>query len=80
MRKWLLPLIGVLFGAAGGYAYFHFFGCANGCPMKSSGPFMTIYGAVLGLFTLQTIGEIVTKVRTGKKLERAGDPKENNAQ
>jgi len=41
---------------------------------------MTIYGAVLGLFTLQTIGEIVTKVRTGKKLERAGDPKENNAQ
>jgi len=69
MKKWVVGAVGVLLGAAGGYAYFHFFGCANGCPLKSNGPFMAAYGAILGLFTVQTVGEIAAKLRRAKRLK-----------
>jgi hypothetical protein len=45
----LMILAGVL-GAAGGFAYYHFVGCASGtCPITSNPYISTGYGAVLGL-------------------------------
>ncbi len=36
-------------GAAGGYAYYYFIGCASGtCPLSSNAWIMTGYGAMLG--------------------------------
>ena len=69
MKKYLLPALGVIIGGAAGYAYSRYVGCANGCPMTSNPIFMAAYGALLGLFTLQSIGEIVGKVRNAKKIE-----------
>jgi hypothetical protein len=36
-------------GAAGGYAYYYFIGCADGtCPLSSNAWIMTGYGAMVG--------------------------------
>ncbi len=46
----LMPILAVLLGAAGGYAYYHFIGCSTGtCPITSSPYISTGYGALLGL-------------------------------
>ncbi len=48
-RAVLLKLMIVLLGAAGGYAYYHFVGCASGtCPITSNPYISTGYGAVVG--------------------------------
>jgi C4-dicarboxylate transporter len=47
--KHKLALIGILVGAIGGYAYYHFVGCASGTCAITSKPLNSImYGAVLG--------------------------------
>lgn len=48
--KMLKMILGVLLGAAAGFAYYKFIGCASGtCPITSN-PYMSIaYGAGLGL-------------------------------
>ncbi len=55
-RYWPAALLALL-GAAGGYAYYHFVGCASGACMITSNPVLTtLYGGVLG----GLIGVIVT--------------------
>lgn len=49
LKKYKLTLIGTLVGAAGGYAYYYFVGCASGsCAITSSPVNMTIYGVLMG--------------------------------
>ena len=54
-RKFLRTFIPVFFtilGAAGGWTYYYFIGCASGtCPIVSSPILMPIYGAGIGLMT-----------------------------
>jgi xanthine/uracil permease len=46
--NWLI-LIGVLFGAAGGYLYWLKVGCATGtCPITSSPVMSVAWGAIMG--------------------------------
>ena len=48
-KKHLLTIIGIIVGAAGGYAYYHFVGCATGtCPITSKPLNSTLYGALMG--------------------------------
>lgn len=48
-RGFLLKAVAVLLGAAGGFAYYHFIGCATGaCPITSNPYISTGYGALLG--------------------------------
>lgn len=45
----LVTLIGIAAGAAGGYLYWHFIGCASGtCPLTSNWITMLIYGSLTG--------------------------------
>lgn len=47
-RNWTL-VVGAFVGAAGGYLYWAYVGCASGaCPITSSPVISTVYGAVLG--------------------------------
>ncbi len=40
-------------GAAGGFAYYHFVGCASGtCPITSNPFISTAYGALVGLLVV----------------------------
>jgi hypothetical protein len=52
-KKHLLKIIGITIGGIGGFAYYHFVGCASGtCPITSN-PYITIaYGALLGYLLL----------------------------
>jgi phage shock protein E len=44
-----LVFIGLLAGAAGGYLYYYYVGCASGtCPITSRPLNSTLYGAVMG--------------------------------
>ncbi len=47
----LITLTGLLLGAIGGYAYYHYVGCSTGtCPITSNPYISTGYGAVMGYF------------------------------
>jgi hypothetical protein len=59
----ILSVLGVAFGGGAGLAYQHFIGCANGCPMKSSPWFMTGFGALVGLFLMQALAEVLVRGR-----------------
>ncbi|MFM2377189.1 MAG: hypothetical protein RLZZ165_2286 [Bacteroidota bacterium] len=48
--------VGILAGAAGGYLYYHFEGCASGsCAITSSPVNSTLYGAMMGGLLLGTL-------------------------
>ncbi len=50
MGLWLKRGVYGIAGAAAGYAYYHFIGCATGtCPISSNPYLMTGYGALVGL-------------------------------
>jgi len=45
----MLRIIGILVGAAGGYLYYFFVGCASGtCPITSNPYISVLYGALMG--------------------------------
>lgn len=55
IKKYKLTLIGMLLGAAGGYAYYYFVGCSSGsCAITSNPLNSSIYGILMGglLFNL----------------------------
>lgn len=53
LQKHRASLIGVALGAAAGYAYYHFIGCASGtCAITSSPINSTAYGALMGYLTV----------------------------
>ena len=47
--KYKLAIIGIIVGAIGGYAYYHFVGCVSGtCAITSKPLNSTLYGALMG--------------------------------
>ncbi len=49
-RPFLRVVAFAVLGAAGGYAYYHFIGCASGhCPITSNPYISTGYGAAVGV-------------------------------
>lgn len=49
LLKHKLTILGVVLGALGGFAYYHYIGCANGtCPITSRPLNSTLYGALMG--------------------------------
>lgn len=49
MKSYILIGLGAVIGAAAGYAYYYWIGCASGsCPITSRPVPSTLYGAILG--------------------------------
>lgn len=50
MNIWIKRGLLALLGGVGGYAYYHFIGCASGaCPITSNPYISTAYGALVGV-------------------------------
>jgi ABC-type antimicrobial peptide transport system permease subunit len=43
LQKYMLTIIGIIIGAAGGYAYYYFVGCASGTCSITSSPVNSTY-------------------------------------
>ena len=60
IKKNILTIAGIMFGALSGYLYYHFIGCNSGtCSITSNPTNSILYGAVMGglifsLFKKQT--------------------------
>ena len=51
-KRLLLILLGSLLGVLGGFLYYTFYGCTNGCPINSNPYLSMFWGGLLGyLFT-----------------------------
>ena len=49
IKTWAQRIVPIVLGAAGGYAYYHFIGCASGaCPITSNPYISTAYGGLVG--------------------------------
>lgn len=48
IKKYLFIFIFAIIGGIGGWGYWKFFGCTNGCPLQSNSLFMIIYGVFGG--------------------------------
>ncbi len=49
MFKWSLRILPVLIGAIGGYLYYFYVGCNQGCSITGNPWSSTIYGSLIGL-------------------------------
>lgn len=63
-KEILLTLSGVIVGLVGGYFYYHFVGCENGCPIKSNPWLMTGYGGLMGGLGASLIYSMFNKSNT----------------
>lgn len=59
-QNWLL-FLGVLLGALGGYIYWHFWGCMEGCAIRSVWWRMTLWGAAMGGLSFSIIVDFLRK-------------------
>ena len=53
-RPWVILMIGSAAGAMGGWLYWKYFGCMNGCAITSSPLNSTLYGALMGGLLINT--------------------------
>ncbi len=56
-NKYLLIIVGVVLGAIAGFIYWEFWGCTNGCPIRSIWWRMTLWGAVMGGLIMSIVSD-----------------------
>ena len=55
LKSTVFTIVGMVLGAAGGYLYYHFVGCASGTCAITSNPWIsTLYGSMMGGLLLNT--------------------------
>lgn len=64
IKKYRLPILGIVFGGIGGYLYYHFIGCTTrSCAITSKPLNSTVYGMVMG-YLLFSVAENSKKKKT----------------
>ncbi len=67
INKYKLTFIGIIVGAIGGYAYYHYVGCASGtCAITSNPLNSTLYGAMMGTLLANTFKKEDPKTNTNE--------------
>lgn len=63
-KKHLVLAGGIVAGIGGGFVYYHFYGCTNGCPINSN-PYLTmIWGGLMGYLVTDLIWDKIKKKPT----------------
>jgi len=65
-RFWTIA-IGVVLGLAGGFAYWFFIGCDEGCAIRSSWWKMSLYGGFMGGFALDSVRDLQQRRKGSSK-------------
>lgn len=55
LKKYGLPALGALLGAVAGYIYWYYWGCEDGCTIRSVWWRMSLWGAVMGGLLLSMV-------------------------
>lgn len=63
--KFAKYIIGFVFGAVGGFAYYYFIGCRTGaCPLTGNPFISSLWGGVIGALLADTTAELFRKKKT----------------
>ena len=57
-RRVVIIVIGAILGLAGGFAYWYFVGCEEGCAIRSSWWKMSLYGGFMGGLALDSVRDL----------------------
>lgn len=60
---------GALLGITGGYLYYYFYGCANGCPINSNPYISMLWGGLMGYLLSDLVWDKVKQTRVAPKNE-----------
>ncbi len=60
-QKHKFTILGAVLGAIGGYIYWYFWGCLDGCTIKSVWWRMSIWGALMGGLLASMLSEYISK-------------------
>ena len=62
-RKYNVSILSSVLGAVIGYYYWKYYGCENGCTIKSNPRLMILYGLILGFLSGDLMKSIYLKIR-----------------
>ncbi|WP_417602226.1 hypothetical protein [Owenweeksia hongkongensis] len=62
-QKHKLTILGATMGAIGGYIYWYFWGCLDGCTIRSVWWRMSLWGALMGGLLASMLSEYIAKSR-----------------
>lgn len=60
-RKYGLLLIGGVLGAIAGYVYWYYWGCNEGCTIRSVWWRMSLWGTLMGALVFSLFGDLARK-------------------
>ncbi len=63
-QKYPLIVTGIVLGAVGGFIYWKFWGCTNGCPIKSIWWRMSLWGAIMGGLLMSMLHDFLNRTKT----------------
>lgn len=63
IQKYKLTILGAILGAISGYVYWYFWGCLDGCTIKSVWWRMSIWGGLMGGLLASMLHEYISKSR-----------------
>jgi len=58
---YIVTVVGTIIGAAGGFLYWKYYGCVNGCTITSKPVNSSLYGALLGFLFSNLVATIFIK-------------------
>lgn len=68
IKRNIPEIVGTVAGAVGGFLYWKYVGCVSGtCAIKSNWYLMIPWGMVLGYLVGSLAGDLLKKIRSGKK-------------
>ena len=76
-KRLLILTLGSITGGIAGYLYYHFYGCANGCPLNSNPYLSIIWGGLVGYLLTDSIMDFSKKKATPTEVKEEATQSQN---